>query len=1040
MANIEEQKLLMQKIARVLDEARTSYATHTRKLKELLSLRSCSPLGFFSAFSKTLLPLFSFQRRTASAERIVRFVSIFASIRDAKNASDCDAFLEEFLRFLLLGSAAADRTARFRSCQIISEIIMRLPDDAEVSDELWDDVIECMKQRVGDKFPIIRTYAVRALSRFSSDSENSDILDILLQALPLEQNAEVRKTIVLSLPPSNTTSTAIIECTLDVSESVRKAAYCVVANKFPLQTLSIKLRTVILQRGLSDRSEAVTKECLKLLKDEWLAKCCNGDLIELLKFLDVETYESAGEAVMGALLKARLIEVEEGQSIRQFLTSSSNSDGHCSRKVQLMEAEVALYWRSVCRYLQTEAQAKGSDAAATMGTEAAVYAAEASDNNETLEKILPETVLDYVELVKAHLAAGPNYRFSSRQLLLLGAMFDFSDATNRKLASTLVHELLHRSLEHEIDEKGNKVFIGDGINLGGDRDWAESVSVLARKVHGAAGEFEEVVLGVVEELARPCRERSADFLQWMHCLSVAGLLLENAKSFRYLQRKIEPVELLQSLLLPGAKHIHLDVQRVAIRCLGLFGLLERKPSEDLIKQLRMSFLKGPSPISVVACKALVDLAMWHGPQEVDRAMGHNLSPQSQDENMSFNSIECSDTNGDTNLELLDFLCTGLDQDNLDKLPDTDESESVKSILGEGFAKMLLLSEKYPSISTSLHPSLLLRLISMYFHDETKDMERLKQCLSVFFEHYPSLSADHKKCLSKAFISVMRSMWPGINGNMGGSPLMVSTMRKRAIQVARFMLQMMQAPLYARENGNGGRESTETIDSSVQTSPLDFESGEEGLAIRIATEVARFSAKKTAAEKSYVSALCKVVFLLQFRSSEQHAIKLMRKLLNRIAESAQTERDLLKEMKKMDDRLNALELNPDEEFSQDQAATVLGRLELALNFDLDNRLSKLPTPAPCSTKPTSYRRRLRHEEHSSSDEETSPKSIVPQNSRAAVNTRTQRASKTAALTKMNSNRANKVNEEDDDKVNEEDYDDEDEDGSDVTSEEDSDDSS
>lgn len=71
----------------------------------------------------------------------------------------------------------------------ILQIIMRLPDDAEVSDELWDDVIECMKQRVGDKFPIIRTYAVRALSRFSSDSENSDILDILLQALPLEQNA-----------------------------------------------------------------------------------------------------------------------------------------------------------------------------------------------------------------------------------------------------------------------------------------------------------------------------------------------------------------------------------------------------------------------------------------------------------------------------------------------------------------------------------------------------------------------------------------------------------------------------------------------------------------------------------------------------------------------------------------------------------------------------------------------------------------------------------------------------------------------------------
>lgn len=48
---------------------------------------------------------------------------------------------------------------------------------------------------------------------------------------------EVRKTILLSFPPSNATLQVIIDCTLDVSESVRKAAYCVLANKFPLQSL-----------------------------------------------------------------------------------------------------------------------------------------------------------------------------------------------------------------------------------------------------------------------------------------------------------------------------------------------------------------------------------------------------------------------------------------------------------------------------------------------------------------------------------------------------------------------------------------------------------------------------------------------------------------------------------------------------------------------------------------------------------------------------------------------------------------------------------
>lgn len=66
---------------------------------------------------------------------------------------------------------------------------MRLPDNAEVSNELWDEVIECLKQRVGDKAPLIRTYAVRALSRFATDCENSDVLDLFLEVLHLEQNA-----------------------------------------------------------------------------------------------------------------------------------------------------------------------------------------------------------------------------------------------------------------------------------------------------------------------------------------------------------------------------------------------------------------------------------------------------------------------------------------------------------------------------------------------------------------------------------------------------------------------------------------------------------------------------------------------------------------------------------------------------------------------------------------------------------------------------------------------------------------------------------
>lgn len=199
--------------------------------------------------------------------------------------------------------------------------------------------------------------------------------------LTISNMQDVRRILVLSLPPLSETLSMIIDCTLDVNESVRKAAYCVIASKFPLQSLrlfshfvliipcsfvsprafifmshifasysicslsagfiytlpdyivcvfmiiyiSIKLRATILQRGLADRSAAVAKECFRMMKDEWLEKCCNGDPIELLKFLDVETYESVGETVTSTLLKAGLVKLHEDQTLRNFITPNVDS-------------------------------------------------------------------------------------------------------------------------------------------------------------------------------------------------------------------------------------------------------------------------------------------------------------------------------------------------------------------------------------------------------------------------------------------------------------------------------------------------------------------------------------------------------------------------------------------------------------------------------------------------------------------------------------------------------------------------------------------
>lgn len=80
------------------------------------------------------------------------------------------------------------------------------------------------------------------------------------------------------------------------------------------------------------------------------------------------------------------------------------------------------------------------------------------------------------------------------------------------------------------------------------------------------------------------------------------------------------------------------------------------------------------------------------------------------------------------------------------------------------------------------------------------------------------------------------MWPGIYGNSGGSPVLISKMRKRAVQVSRFMLQMMQTPLFAKEHEDVRSNVESSRSPDLMQPSSEFESGEEGLAIRIATEV------------------------------------------------------------------------------------------------------------------------------------------------------------------------------------------------------------
>ncbi|CAI8603755.1 unnamed protein product [Vicia faba] len=86
--------------------------------------------------------------------------------------------------------------------------------------------------------------------------------------------------------------------------------------------------------------------------------------------------------------------------------------------------------------------------------------------------------------------------------------------------------------------------------------------------------------------------------------------------------------------------------------------------------------------------------MWHSPQEVDRVLNHEVPSQLNCDNMYFCHVNFSDFEGDSNsnVDILDLLYGGFENEGWVNPLTSNEDECIYAILGEGFAKVLLLSD------------------------------------------------------------------------------------------------------------------------------------------------------------------------------------------------------------------------------------------------------------------------------------------------------------------------------------------------------------
>ena len=842
----------------------------------------------------------------------MRFMATFAS--QVKSQEQLD-FIEVFLQSVVELSFAKEPNARWRACQLVHCIMGSLPGEAAISDDAADVVQDAMLQRLDDAKPNVRAAAVRALARLPIPDDDGDFRDCpvtvaFLELLASEKSKDVRKAVLASLPPAPCTQTPLLDRTRDESDDVRRITYLAIAEKIRLKALGATAGALLVRRGLGDRTATVS-EAAGVMVTSWLDNACGGEPLALLRWMNPAAHPEEAELALTSLVQSgRLNAVqvgklagEESLGLRADYTTSS-SDAVTS----LMTAEEALFWRVICENLASEASSKGLAAANTGGAVASIEAAAAGDRLEALEAALPASVGEMIDIIEVHVAAGAAYRFASVQLMILAAKcMDFADGTGRRAASTLLHTLFTTGWEestHTIENNG-----GNKLN----KAWMDAAGQLARKVHAAPSELADAMLSSIGVLrgAAGFNEGVAAEAAWLHALRSAALLLEALPTARPALNSTTTdaadaftlTDLVQQMILPGLAHANADVRCEAVRCLGLYCLLDGIPTPlgSHMPVLRACLASPSQPLAVraVAARAVGDLALQRGAKFLDSLLVAQNSS-------SGGGGEAADTEPTVDL-MLNALNEWQDafavatssatgrRRRRSAGPTADEIEAAAEMgtsLVEALVRLIAVNEfrraaddrrgEVSALEDGEVLKLLVALLLLHFDGSTEPASRLRQCLSVFFERFASLSVTSQQYLATAVIPAARSA--AAEDLAAGRRTAASA--PVAPQVVRFSLQLLQLPVIGAD---GKREPH----------------GHEPLAELVLGEILG-CARRTTVPKPYLAALCKLPLVLPMYDADEDTRETMTRIQVYAARAADllSDRTMVKDMTATVERYSA----------------------------------------------------------------------------------------------------------------------------------------
>ncbi|KAM4049960.1 condensin complex subunit 3 [Anomaloglossus baeobatrachus] len=736
-------------------------------------------------------------RREPTVERVMDFVAKFVTSFHNCDSEEEDEIDEEnspvnyLFNFLLQSHTANSMAVRFRVCQLIYKLLVNLPENALIDDDLFDKIHDAMLIRVTDRVPNVRIQAVLALARLQDPSDvNCPVINVYMHLLENDLNPEVRRAVLSCIAPSARTLPKIVGRTKDVKELVRKLAYQVLAEKVHIRALSIAQRVKLLQLGLNDRSAAVKDIMQKKLLQSWL-KYTDGNVLELLHRLDVENSPEVAVSALNAMFAL--------SSVSELVEKCKNIDERKLIPLNTLSPENVLYWKALCEYFKSKAD-EGEAALEQILPEPAVYVEYLLSYLRSLPVLIEEEKADMTRIEDLMTKS-----FIGQQLIHIIGCLDTSEEGGRKRLLTVLQEILimpnvptsfisplvavlldilkdddrriltvaeiiselrepivtvdnppdaaeSRKLQVNIAEvkvqlNEAKQALEDAIS---SQDFSQA-SELKEKV----AELEKLKTQLIKEAEEPVlkevRVEKNDPETLLKCLIMCNELLKQISLSKGLGGTLN--EIIQSLILPGITNVQPSVRNMAVLCIGCCALQNKDFAQRHLTLLLQISQLDEVKVRTSALNAVIDLLLLFGLEIFSKSGSDDAeNPPNNAEEIS-DPAETEDTDSNTPEEenaekegsTVNAILT-LFSDFLDS-----EIPEIRTETAEGLAKLMFSGRLISS-------KLLSRLVLLWYNPVTEEDTKLRHCLGVFFPIFAYSCRTNQDCFAESFLPTLQTLF------------------------------------------------------------------------------------------------------------------------------------------------------------------------------------------------------------------------------------------------------------------------------------------